>query len=350
MKTSIQLDDLKPKGIGQPLHWNDWYFTASFNHKGKDYFIVLAVAEGTFMGGYGTSVGLSSEPFSPVQEEDCMVAKPPRHHFHMHHLYSEDAFTVTEGKETVTVKMGYHTAVCGVREQKLIVKSDDVQGELTTTPRGPVLRWGDKVNGKCPVTEGTSVNGIESLSDVRGTLTIKGEPIEVKGRGVFEHVWIDDLAFMKIRVMDWIYANFDQMYMFTCHCESISDDGTPYHFEDGTLYLIEEDDYMVTRKIDIMPQAWVYLAEARRFVPSQQQVRVETDKGVLEMTADISLYPQVAQAMRLEPLTMHSVTGWSVLFFDVPIRMAGTFTYKNGKTVALTRGEGVNEQLRILPL
>ncbi len=350
MKSSIQLDDLKQKGRDQSLHWNDWYFTVNFNHKGKDHFLVMSIAEGTFMGGNGTQIGLSRDPLSLVQEDDAEAATEPKNHIHIHKLQPEDALKITEEKDTITVEMDDHKAVCKTNEQQIITKNETVNGTLTYKPRGPVLRWGDQVEGKCPVTEGTSVNGIESLSDVYGTLRIDGETVEIKGRGVFEHVWIDALAFMKIRVMDWIYANFDQMYMFTCHCESISDDGKPYRFEDGTLYLVKEDDYQIVKKFEIMPTAWVYLKASRRFVPYVQNVTVKTDKGVLEMTVTMSLYPQMAQAMRLEPLTMHNITGWSTLFFDAPIVMEGKFTYEDGKKVELTHGRGVNEQLRILPL
>lgn len=350
MKSHIQLDDLRPKGLDQPLHWNDWYFTVNFNHQGKDHFLVLSISEGTFMGGYSTQIGLSRDLFSPVREGDALVVESPVNHIHLANLHDEKALHFSEEKDTITVEMGEHRAVCTPGEQQIILSNETVNGSLTYTPRGPVLRWGDAPDGQCAVTEGTAVSGIESLSEVHGKMRIDGKEVNIKGRGVFEHVWIKALEFMKIRVMDWVYGNSDQMYMFICHCESISDNGTPYHFEEGTLYLVEEDDYMVAKKVTVMPETWVYLKEIRRFIPSVQNVTVMTDKGVLEMKIKASLYPQIAQGMRLEPLTMHNITGWGILFMDAPITMEGIFTYSNGKTVNLTEGKGVNEQMRLLPL
>ncbi|MBU7012324.1 MAG: hypothetical protein HXS46_16710 [Theionarchaea archaeon] len=350
MKSFIELDDLEPKYMDLPQHWNDWYFTASFEYGGKDHFLVMAITEGTFMGGSGIGIGLSSDPFSPTQEGDAQVVGEAVNHISVQKLHPAEKFKCRKEGDTITVEMDDLTALCRKDEQKIISRNESIKGELTCTPRGPVLRWGDRKDGQCPVTEGTSVGGIESLSDVHGTMTIKGEKVEITGRGVFEHVWIKALEFMKIRTMDWVYINSDQMYMFSCHCESISDDGTPYHFEDGTIYLIEQDDYLVTKKIDFMPETWAYLKPFRRFIPSNQKVAVQTEKGTLEMKIALSLYPHIAQAVRMEPLTMHSITGWNVMFFDAPIRVGGKFSYVDGKTVELSNGTGVNEQLRILPL
>jgi hypothetical protein len=350
MKSFIEFDDLQPKYSNLPQHWNDWYFTASFNHNGKDYFCVMAITEGTFMGGSGMGIGLSSDPFSPKQEGDAHVVGEAVNHISIQRTRPAEKFTYREEDDIITVEMDDLTAVCRKDEQKIISRNETIKGELIFHPRGPVLRWGDKKDGECPVTEGTNVGGIESLSDVHGTLNIQGENVEITGRGVFEHVWIKALEFMKIRTMDWVYINFDQLYMFSCHCESISDNGTPYHFEDGTLYLKEQDDYLVTKKIDFTPKTWVYMNPFRRFIPSDQSVTVHTDKGTLEMDISISLYPHIAQAMRMEPLTMHNITGWNVMFFDAPITIEGKFSYVDGETVELSNGIGVNEQLRILPL
>ncbi|MBU6997873.1 MAG: hypothetical protein HXS41_06750 [Theionarchaea archaeon] len=350
MSAFIELDDLRPKHTDLPMHWNDWYFTVTFSHEGKDCFLVMAITEGTFMGGSGCSIGFCQDAFSPVQEGDAQVIGEPTNHISIGKLLSQNAFTCTEENGTVIAEMDKLRAVCRVDEQEIISENETLSAHLTFNPRGPVLRWGNKKDGQCPVTEGTSVSGIESLSDVHGTITIDGKEIDITGRGVFEHVWIKTLEFMKIRTMDWTYLHFDQLYAFLCHCESISDDGTPYHFEDGLIHILGEEDCFVTRSIEFMPESWVYMKPYRRFIPSQQKVTVKTDRGVLGMRIKLSLYPKIAQAMRMEPLTMHNTTGWSVLFLDAPINMEGEFTYSDGKSVKLTSGKGVNEQLRILPL
>jgi hypothetical protein len=350
MSTVIELDDLVPKHTELPQHWNDWYFATTFEHDGKDYFLVQAITEGTFMGGPTVGLGLAADLFSPVQEGDAYVVGTPEKQIAIQKLQPPNAFNHTADDNAITVEMDDLKAICRPDEQTIFSGNETINGQLTFTPRGPVLRWGNKKDGQCAVVEKTSVSGVESLSEVRGTVAINGEEIDVKGRGVFEHVWIKALEFMNIRVMDWVYLNADEMYMFLCHCESISEDGTPYHFEDGSIYVLPKDDHVVAKKIDFVPENWVYLKPCRRFIPSRQKVTATTDKGTLETRISLSLYPQISQPVRMEPLTMHNITGWNMMFFDTPIEMEGKFIYANGDAVELTNGTGVNEQLRILPL
>lgn len=350
MSSFIELDDLVPKHLDEPQHWNDWYFAVNFEHEGTNHWLVFATTEGTFLGGPTMGLGFATDPFSPVREGDAYVVGEAVNQIAISKLQPDNAFTYTEEKDAVTIEMDDLTSICKPGEQTIISKNETINGQLTFNPRGPVLRWGNKKDGQCAVTKGTNVSGIESLSDVSGTVTIKGKDITINGRGVFEHVWIRALEFMNIRVMDWVYANADELYMFLCHSESISDDGTPYHFENGTLYLLETDDYLVTEKIEFVPETWVYLKPFRRFIASSQNVTATTDKGVLEMRITFSPYPQISQTTRMEPLTLHNITGWNMMFFDAPIVLEGKFSYNNGKTIELTNGRGVNELLRMLPL
>jgi hypothetical protein len=108
---------------------------------------------------------------------------------------------------------------------------------------------------------------------------------------------------------------------------------------------------MITERIEISPDSWVYVEEAHRFVPLEQSWSIRTDAGVLKLQTRASAYPQFIQPpMRMEFLTIDNISGWSTLFYDTPVAVRGSFRYRDGRTIALSDGVGINEQIRISPL
>lgn len=348
--TSLEMDDLMPKYLDQAQRYNNWYFTVSFTHKEKEYLARFSITEGTLMG-QKNFLNLSTVPINLKHEKDTPVLKESTSDIAIINTVEQNDFKHREEADGIIIETPDLTAICKVDERKLISSNEKIGCELTFTPRGPVTYWGEEKYKKCQITEGTQVSGIETLSNVQGRINVGDEEIEIDGRGLFERVWIGSLNFLEIRVVDWIYANFDQLYTFICHVESSASDGRPFHFETGTVYIMPEDDYLPARKLEVMPEEWVYLEAAYRFIPLRQRVKVETDKGDLEMEAILSMYPQMIEApQRIENLTIHNITGWNALFYDAPITIKGKFTYKDGKTIELTNGRGINEILRIVPL
>lgn len=253
-------------------------------------------------------------------------------------------------EEQVIVELGDLTAICTAEERRILSKNQTLGADLTFTSRGPAFYWGNQRGGLCAVTDTTRVAGVESLSDVTGTLTVQGREIQVEGRGLFEHVWFERLGFFEIRVMNWLYANFDQLYLYLCHCESDAGDGRPFHFETGDVYLILDDELMIANNFEFEPKSWVFVEQVRRFIPLEQTVKVGTDRGTLHMTVALSNYIQLIQNRRLETMRMRNIPGWGVLFYDAPVTIKGEFTYTDGNTIALTNGKGINELIRLRPL
>ncbi|WXG41803.1 MAG: hypothetical protein WED07_13735 [Candidatus Freyarchaeum deiterrae] len=350
LNTNLELADFMPKYLDQAQRYNNWYFTVSFSHKKKEYMARFSITEGTLMG-QKDFLNLSMTPLRLKQEKDVQVLKEPTNDIAIINTVEQKDFQHREEKDKVIIETPNLTAICKVDERKLISKNENLGCELTFKSRGPPTFWGEEKYKKCEITEGTGVSGIEALCNVQGSINVEGEPIEVNGMGLSERTWIDSLNFLAIRMVDWIYANFDQAYMFLCHVESNKSDGCLFHFETGTVYMMQKNEYLPIRKLEVTPEKWAYQKSAYRFIPLQQKVKVKTDKGDLEMDVALNMYPQtIEDARRIENLTLNNITGWNAMFYDSPVAIKGKFTYKNGKTVELDNGRGMNETLRIVPL
>jgi len=348
----IELEDLKPRYLDRPERWNDWYFGVNFTDNGTECSLVMALFEGTFMGQGANRMKLSKGPISLKQYDKYVkyLEKKP-HEIDIVNVQKSNNFTIKEEQDKITITQDDLTVIAEPKEQKIISRNEKISGELIARPRGPVNWWGHTRNELCSVAEDCMVDGIESLSTITGNLTINGKEIEIDGVGLFEHVWIPKLRIMKIRIQDWIYANFDQLCTYLCHVESSNNNGCPDHFETGAIYLIEEDEYLHAKKITCHPENWVFLKEACRFIPLHQKIRITTDKGTLKLKTTLSTYPQfLGHPRRIEELTLHNITGWSFLFYDAPITIEGKFIRKNAPTIKLTNGKGLNEQQRVFPL
>jgi hypothetical protein len=343
----IPFEDLQPKFQDQDQRYNDWYFTVHFNHEGQNCIAKLAITEGTLLG-QGNQIWLGREDPQFVDGGDTQVLVSPAQEIALQDHQSP--FQARVKADQVVVTVGDLTAICTPKERRIISRNEKLGADLLFTARGPAFYWGNQRGGLCPVTENTRVAGVESLSDVKGTLLFEGETIEIEGRGLFEHVWFEKLGFFEIRVMNWLYANFDQLYLYLCHCESDASDGRPFHFETGDVYLMLDGEMLIANRFEFQPQVWAFAQEPRRFIPVEQTVRVETDKGVLNLNLTLSNYLQLIQLRRLEGVTMKNIPGWGVLFYDAPVTIEGTFEYQDGKKVELTNGRGINELIRLSPL
>ncbi|MBD3192384.1 MAG: hypothetical protein GF308_17225 [Candidatus Heimdallarchaeota archaeon] len=346
--TKITLEELKPKFLDQDERYNNWYFAADFNHEGTDYNLKLSITEGSLLG-QQSFISLSWDLPEIVQETDAVVLKKPEHDINL--VMDEDEVDFIEEEDRFVVEMGDLKAICKPTERRIISKNEQVSLDLTFYPRGPIFYWGKEKGALCRVTEETYVAGIESLSNVKGTITVKGKKMEIGGKGLFERVWFGKLNFFQIRIMNWCYANFDELYTYVCLCESDDNESRPFHFETGKVYLKEEDEYLFAKNTEITPESWVFLEEARRFIPWEQTVVVQTDKGKLKLKIIPRSYPQLIQPpTRLEAFIVDNIPGWNSLFYDLPVTLEGYFQFNDGRRLELNNGKGINEIIRIVPL
>ena len=73
----ITLNELKPKFMDSDTRYNNWYCTADFEYKGKEYCLKLSLTEGSLLG-QQNFFSLSSDPVNIIQENDVAVIKKPK--------------------------------------------------------------------------------------------------------------------------------------------------------------------------------------------------------------------------------------------------------------------------------
>jgi len=348
--TKITLEEMKPKFQDAPTRYNNWYTTADFTFNGKDYCLKLSLTEGTLLG-QQNFLSLSMEKPTIVQENGQAILKKPKNDINL--VLEEKNFHYTIDDEALIVELGNMKVICKEEERRVICNTDDLKLDITSKPRGPVFYWGKEKGALCHVTEETEVAGIESLAKVNGVISTKEQAkIEIKDAwGLFERVWFGKLNFFQIRIMNWVYANFDQLYTYICHTESQKNDGGQFHFETGKVYLLETDDYLFIDRFEVTPESWVYFEEAKRFIPWEQSVVARTAKGKLKYTIKPYRYPQLIQPPTpMFDFMVDNIPGWSSLFYDLPVRMEGKFIFNDGEKLELTNGRGINELIRLVPL
>lgn len=348
--TRFEIDELVPKFLDRPERFNDWYFTVHFMHRGESHLVKLSITEGSLLG-QKNSLTVSRDPLFLRAETDTTILYPPKSDI----IVSEEGEGIelefSEHDDQVHVSMGGLTAICTPDWQRIISTNDTIGADLTYTPRGPILHWEHKAGAVCQVTEITRVSGSESLSDVKGTLTIHGETIDVKGWGLFEHVWFSALNFFEIRDMNWVYAHFDNMFLYVCHCESVTSESRPFHFETGEMFISLDDEFLPVTRLEVEPESWVFMQKARRFIPLEKHLTAKTALGTLKLRMRLVNYPLMLQgATRLEGLTVDNIPGWSSLFYDGPVSLEGNFKYTDGRVIELKNGVGINEVIRISAL
>ena len=276
----ITIDELKPKFLDSKTRYNNWYCTAHFNQEGTEYCLKLSLSEGTILGQHNF-LSLSSDSLNIVQENGVTVLKKPKNDLN-NSIDADDFAYKVEGDQLI-VTMGDMTVYCKEDERRFVSKDKDLALDITVKPRGPVFYWGKERNGLAHLTEETEVTGIESLSTSSGEIKTKDKTLKIdNASGLFERVWIQKMNFLQFRTLNWIYANFDQLYTYICHCESQQNDGKYQHFETGKIYLVNTDDYLISDRFEVKPKNWVYLEEVKRFIPWEQNVEIRTDKGTLK--------------------------------------------------------------------
>ncbi len=101
--------------------------------------------------------------------------------------------------------------------------------------------------------------------------------------------------------------------------------------KDISLYLIDEKQYVPAGEFNIEHHDWAFDPTSGAFIPTRYNVTIETEAGVLEMTANaVSCY--VASGIGEAPDSPTTLLDWD--------KVDGTFTYKDGRTKTLTNGLG----------
>ena len=159
---------------------------------------------------------------------------------------------------------------------------------------------------------------------VEGTFWINDRKVEFKGKGIRErYIAVDSSAAEIGGWEDWGWFHFDEVF------------GSLYEMrlgnKDFSLNLSKEGLYFPTGDFKIEHQEWAFLPQLGTFIPTVYKVKIETEGGILNFTAQVvgaSVWGVTGRA----PSTPVATLNWGAV--------AGTFTYIDGREVVLTNGTG----------
>lgn len=162
---------------------------------------------------------------------------------------------------------------------------------------------------------------------VEGTITIKGQEIQVTGKGARERTsMLDSCPAESAGWHEWIWFHFDEAF-------GTMDEMKISKFKDGSLFLVDEDRYLTYRTFNIEHHDWAYHEELGAFIPTRYRVTVETDAGVLVLES------------RVIGAGVWAVTGgvpdfpFALLHWD---DVVGTFTHSDGRVQKLANGRAAS--------
>ncbi|NHI93854.1 MAG: hypothetical protein EAX96_15305 [Candidatus Lokiarchaeota archaeon] len=367
----IDLNDLKPQIMDKPNRWNDFYGVVNFEHEGVPCFLSLVMNEGPLLGFSSNRFKLSKGPLKTTRNDGIPTINEYGIVMRKIKPQIKPTFKYEVKDNAVFIYQDEVTVICKPDEQKIISTNKDMNGELIFKPRGPELWWGNERYRNCMATPEATQTGFELLSTVSGKITIKGEDFDIKGHGLFEHVWITTSDpkkispqdwMMDIRDLDWIYANFDDHYLFFCNTLSVNNKKCFYNFMTGSIYLKdgEEGEILVVKDIKSKSKNWHKVelncemmasnktCSLTELMAIERIFKLKTNKGTLKLKAIMSMYPQLIYKPQIhENMTLNGKNGLKMLFYDAPILLEGTFKYDYGREIIFKNGTGVNEQMHI---
>lgn len=241
-------------------------------------------------------------------------------------VYPGGTHKVTRTEAEVTVEIGCITVVCHDDQSWNIVVNDPEKGfhaDITHKPdcHGPLWYGREKPSY---LTQHSVTYGYNCSGRVEGTLTIDGRAIHVRGAGIRERYVATDSSAAEIGGWeDWGWFHFDEVF------------GSLYDMrlgmKDQVITLVDEQLYLPAGDMVIEHHEWAYMPKYGGFIPTVYKIRIETEAGVLNMTA-------------------HAVNGgtWGVTgkVPDNPVaclnwdKVEGTFTFADGTVKQLTNGYG----------
>lgn len=344
----LPIEFLKPAFLDSEKRYNNYFFTVGFELDGRFAMAKFSITEGTLRG-QTTKHCLSRGGLVLREEGDASIFLAADQDLNLKEYYTD--IDITHDAQQVSVGMGHIAMTCRADCNRISSQHPALGAELTFTPRGPVHYWGNSPGARCQVTPGTRIQGMEVPSLAKGSIVVYGKSVQVDGAGVFEHVWFDEYEYMQIRLMNWTVGHLEKATLFLSRTDSVDQRGTPYAYHTGGVFLEEQERYIPAVQIEVKPKKWVYMQEAKRFMPLEYEITVQTEEGILDLQSRLAHYPQLlSPPMRLEDITLNGITGWAMLAYDVAVEMHGRFTFADGSSVSLGEGHGVHEMMSNAPL
>lgn len=275
-------------------------------------------------------MGVSGEKGKVVQPAGSVyrVADFPTDLMTDWHIYPHDSLTVKRTKNQITVDLGDFHLICKPDDQtwRFIAedKKREIKAEFVHTGVGFPRWFYDKKKPEA-WTPHSIACGYCHTGITQGTLTIKGRKVKIKGVGYRERYYAVDACPAEAGGWhDCVYFYFDEM------CGNLDEMKLSKH-KVMSLNLIDEKRYFPTGSFKVEHRDWAYLRQIGAFIPTHYKVTMETEAGVLEMTANAvgcHSWGITGEMPDSPTTTLH----WE--------NLEGTFTYKDGHKRKLTNGLG----------
>lgn len=232
-------------------------------------------------------------------------------------------------------------------KRTVVSNGERLKANLTFTPRGLPLWWGNEPFKKAPLSRDFGVTGTEETCYVDGSITFDGKELKVTaGRGLSEHVWLENYDWMKFRYSDWTWFHADQLCGVLSRAEMEGD----YDYEWGSVYLEHEKRLSPCTSVKCTHKRIAWSPEQCRFLPIEQEMVGETADGVLRANLKGILKPWMMPGIFSPNYVSGNIQGWVFTFWSIAYELTGTFTYHDGRVITLTNGRGVNEPQCVSPI
>jgi hypothetical protein len=241
------------------------------------------------------------------------------------HVYPGGSLRIEPSDDRVTVTLGDFQVVCRDDKTWRYVVEDKAKGvraEFVHAGSGFPTWYGRETPSA--LTPHSLAYGYNWSGAVEGVLTFPDRRVKFKGKGVRErYIAVDSSAAEIGGWEDWMWFHFDEAF------------GSLYEMKlgakDMSLNLVDEELYLPKGDFTIEHQDWAYLRALGGFIPTRYRVTLETQAGVLEMTAKV-LGATVWGVTGKAPSTPVATLNWD--------RLEGVFTYRDGRRRVLTNGLG----------
>lgn len=191
------------------------------------------------------------------------------------------SYKITCTNDTVIVEIGSIKITCCKDHSWNIVINDtekNFSADIWHKPvcHGPLWYGREKPSY---LTQHSVTYGYNCSGAIEGTLCIDGKKVHVTGAGIRErYVAIDSSAAEIGGWEDWGWFHFDEAF------------GSLYDMrlgmKDQVITLVDENKYLPAGKLDIQHHEWAYMPQYGGFIPTVYKIKIETEAGTLDMTAN----------------------------------------------------------------
>jgi len=248
---------------------------------------------------------------------------------------------VERKENSVVVTCGSYYKVECFKDNSWHIMIDSLDGDfsadLTHKPYGYPLWYGRELPSA--LTRHSITYGYNWAGDVEGSFTYKGKTIKVKGTGQRErYVAVDSSAAELGAWEDWGFITFNEFH------SSFYD--MRLGMKDLSLYDIKKKKHYPEGNLKITHENWMFIRELDGFVPENYIIEMEVEDGIYKVKAHTCNVRCFGVTFKVPDMPV------ATLVFD---NVEGSFTYKDGKTINLTGGNGElsirqwHEYPRVLP-